>query len=334
MNLTCQKISMNFDPKGLNALKGFSAEFIKGHRTAVVGPSGAGKTTLLAILAGVRLPDSGTVNLPSKKICFISQEFNLPKDLTADQLFDSITKSRDDKRYLVEVFHLQSKVHKPIETLSTGQKSRVYLVSKLLARPEWILMDEPFAHLDRPLQRVLEAELNEVMTEWNLSLILVTHQLEQAYEWAHDLVFISDGICRYQGPAKKFYTDPPETLSALFSGPANLIASQVLKKHGDYLVIKNSLGEFRLPSKSELNARDGVKFVYLLIRPEMIRLADSGILAEVQQILFQGVTLELTVRTQEGTQLLVKLWSYSKSFQLGEKVFLELDKESFSLLPI
>lgn len=334
MNLTCQRISMNFDPKGLNALKGFSAEFAQGLRTAVVGPSGAGKTTLLAVLAGVRTADSGTVNLSSKNICFISQEFDLPNGLTPDQYFDSITKSREDKRYLVEVFHLQSKIHKAIETLSTGQKSRVYLVSKLLARPEWILMDEPFAHLDRPLQRVLEAELNEVMNDWKLSLILVTHQLEQAYEWAHNLVFISDGICRYQGPAKKFYTDPPETLSALFSGPANLIASQILKKHGDYLVIKNSLGEFRLPSKTELYSRDGVKFVYLLIRPEMIRLTDSGIPAQVQQVLFQGATMELTVRTQEGVQLLVKAWSYSTALQVGDKVNIELNKDSFSLLPI
>jgi sulfonate transport system ATP-binding protein len=180
-------------PNGVNALERFSAKIQPGEIVAIIGGSGCGKSTLLRAVAGLDRATAGAVTLdgttimaPHAKIGIIFQEPRLlPWLSVADNigfgLSDLPTDVRRDKvaRALTRV-GLADKASAWPRELSGGQAQRVAIARALVPQPEVLLLDEPFSALDAFTRRDLQDHLLDLWADTRPTLILVTHDVDEA----------------------------------------------------------------------------------------------------------------------------------------------------------
>jgi sulfonate transport system ATP-binding protein len=180
-------------PNGVQALARFSAEIGQGEIIAIIGGSGCGKSTLLRAIAGLDHASSGTVTLddeaitsPHSKIGIIFQEPRLlPWLSVADNigfgLADLPAAERRDRvaRALARV-GLADKAQAWPRELSGGQAQRVAIARALVPQPEVLLLDEPFSALDAFTRRDLQDHLLDLWADTRPTLILVTHDVDEA----------------------------------------------------------------------------------------------------------------------------------------------------------
>jgi len=180
-------------PNGVNALERFTAEVKLGEIVAIIGGSGCGKSTLLRAIAGLDRATSGSVTLdataisaPHAKIGIIFQEPRLlPWLSVADNigfgLSDAPAGVRREKvaRALARV-GLADKAEAWPRELSGGQAQRVAIARALVPQPEVLLLDEPFSALDAFTRRDLQDHLLDLWADTRPTLVLVTHDVDEA----------------------------------------------------------------------------------------------------------------------------------------------------------
>ena len=169
--------------------------------TALYGPSGAGKTTLLELIAGIRNPQSGSIeldgraisNLPSRlrRVGYVPQDDALFPHLSVRQnVFYGGNAKSDD---VVDVLEIGSLMHRGVQKLSGGERKRVALARALLTRPDVLLLDEPLAGVDLALRdRVLEY-LVRVHEEFPVPTVYVTHHLQEVEAICEEMVVLERG---------------------------------------------------------------------------------------------------------------------------------------------
>ena len=189
-------------PNGVNALERFSAEIKLGEIVAVIGGSGCGKSTLLRAIAGLDRVSAGTVTLdetaisaPHEKIGIIFQEPRLlPWLSVADNIGFGLSEQPADIRRekianaLARV-GLTDKANAWPRELSGGQAQRVAIARALVPQPEVLLLDEPFSALDAFTRRDLQDHLLDLWADTRPTLVLVTHDVDEAVVLA-DRVFV------------------------------------------------------------------------------------------------------------------------------------------------
>jgi sulfonate transport system ATP-binding protein len=180
-------------PNGVQALERFSAEIRLGEIVAIIGGSGCGKSTLLRAVAGLDRATAGTVTLddvaisaPHAKIGIIFQEPRLLPWLSvagniAFGLSDLPAAARREKvaRALTRV-GLADKADAWPRELSGGQAQRVAIARALVPQPEVLLLDEPFSALDAFTRRDLQDHLLDLWTDMRPTVVLVTHDVDEA----------------------------------------------------------------------------------------------------------------------------------------------------------
>ena len=180
------------------------AEFAlqSGEQTALLGPSGGGKTTLLNVIAGITMPDSGSVTIDgiditrlhevgrdrfrAQKIGFVFQTFNLLPAFTALEnvlLGMSFSGRRVDRRRAEELLRkvglAHRLAHRPAR-MSVGEQQRVAVARALANRPSLLLADEPTANVDVKNEQTILQLVCDACRENDVSLLMVTHSLEVA----------------------------------------------------------------------------------------------------------------------------------------------------------
>jgi len=190
--LALQSLSKTY-PNGVHALELFSAEIRPGEIIAIIGGSGCGKSTLLRAIAGLDPASRGTVTLdqeqitaPHAKIGIIFQEPRLLPWLTvADNIgfglleFPAIIRHNRVAHALARV-GLADKAEAWPRELSGGQAQRVAIARALVPRPEVLLLDEPFSALDAFTRKDLQDHLLDLWADTRPTLVLVTHDVEEA----------------------------------------------------------------------------------------------------------------------------------------------------------
>jgi sulfonate transport system ATP-binding protein len=190
--LTLNHIGKTY-PNGVRALENFSLDVEQGEIVAVVGGSGCGKSTLLRAICGLDRPTQGTVVLdhesitePHEKIGVIFQEPRLlPWLSVADNVgFGLADRSTDERntrvaRALTRV-GLSEKAKGWPRELSGGQAQRVAIARALVARPEVLLLDEPFSALDAFTRVDLQDQLLNLWADQKPTLVHVTHDVDEA----------------------------------------------------------------------------------------------------------------------------------------------------------
>jgi molybdate transport system ATP-binding protein len=183
--------------------------------TAICGPSGSGKTSILSIIAGLRRPDQGTVRLgksvlddrvngihvaPEKRrIGYVFQDQLLFPHLSVRRnlLYGWKRRPRGtesvDFHRVGEVLELKELIDRYPHTLSGGQRQRVALGRALLSAPELLLLDEPLVSLDAPLKdRVLDY-VEQVLKEWRIPTLYVTHDMRDVKRLAQQVIILEKG---------------------------------------------------------------------------------------------------------------------------------------------
>ncbi|MFX0171925.1 MAG: ABC transporter ATP-binding protein [Candidatus Hodarchaeota archaeon] len=190
-------------PRGddINVLQGIDLEVTKGEFLAIMGPSGSGKSTLLNILSSIEEFDSGSVIIDGEnlsranlvktrryKTSIIYQDFNLLPYLTSienimfSMMISGVSEKEARKRAmeLLKQVHLEHRIDHTPDDLSGGEQQRVAIARALANNPRLILADEPTGNLDTKTGNIIIDLFKEIIKERQISIILVTHDLQVA----------------------------------------------------------------------------------------------------------------------------------------------------------
>lgn len=189
----------------------FVLQVEQGERLAIIGESGAGKSTLLNLIAGFETPASGQILLndcdhtqtqPAERpVSMLFQDNNLFPHLTVAQniglaLVPSLSLNATQQpqvREIAEKMGIESLLSRRADQLSGGQKQRVALARTLLRDKPILLLDEPFSALDPIRRHELQQFILDICIERNLTLLMVTHQLEETKNLFTRVVEIREG---------------------------------------------------------------------------------------------------------------------------------------------
>ena len=216
-------------------IEGLDLQILAGQFLAIVGPNGVGKSTLLRLLAGLLVPQQGRVNLLGRRlkkysqrqlarhIAFLPQQPIISFDYTAQQV---VLMGRfphrgllglDDQRDLerarevMTALEVQDMAQRPLSQLSGGERQRVLLAAALAqyqpgTSDAVLLLDEPTAALDLKHQVGIFAMLDQLNRQFNLTIIVVTHDLNLASMFCRQLVLLEAGRVTAQGSAQSVLT--------------------------------------------------------------------------------------------------------------------------------
>jgi ABC-type Mn2+/Zn2+ transport system ATPase subunit len=224
------------------ALRNVSLTIAPGQFVGLLGPNGAGKTTLLTVINGLGRIHSGTVRLfgeplgPANIRRWRTQIGYVPQQLAIDPrapfdcleavllgvygkvgLFHSV--SDDDRRRareLMAYFRIEQLMHRPVGQVSGGELQKVALARALLQEPKLLLLDEPTANLDPGSVREIVGLITDVYHRFNLTVVMVTHQIGHLPEVCGQLVLMKGAKIVWQGERDAGLK--PERLNELFNG--------------------------------------------------------------------------------------------------------------------
>ena len=191
------------------------------------GPSGAGKTLTLQMLAGLMRPDEGRIasgdraffdkasgiDIPPQKrsLGYVFQDRALFPHMTVRQNIGYGVRGvdravREDRvREMVRTFHLENLEEKYPSQISGGEKQRVTLARALIGRPEALLLDEPFSALDNNLRIEMRRLLRSIRRDFNVPIVLVTHDLPEAYTLADTVALYEAGRMKAKGTPRELF---------------------------------------------------------------------------------------------------------------------------------
>jgi len=210
MNIAIRALSKHYtSPEGalIHAVRDCSLDIQGGSFTVFVGRSGCGKTTLLKMIAGLEQPDSGEVQFSGSsgvpKIGFMFQDLRLLPWLTVEQnlaLAFPIPKNktekaamRDEIQKILATTGLPDRASALPKELSGGMAQRAALARCLCRKPEILLLDEPLSSLDAFTRLRLRAELQKLWRQLGLTIILVTHDIEEAIFFGERIFLMNNG---------------------------------------------------------------------------------------------------------------------------------------------
>lgn len=188
-------------------------------RLVLFGPSGAGKSQTLKMIVGLETPDEGHVRVegttlfdqraridmpPQRRgLAYVFQDYALFPHLTVSQniafaLHPGLANPKRDVQHdavrrWIKAFRLEPVAHLYPDQLSGGQRQRSALARALVASPRALLLDEPFAALDRTLRTHLRQELAALQAQLDIPMILITHDEEDVASFADTVIHIHDG---------------------------------------------------------------------------------------------------------------------------------------------
>ncbi|RRC94133.1 ABC transporter ATP-binding protein [Erysipelotrichaceae bacterium OH741_COT-311] len=202
--LSLKNISFYYN-KNQMILQDINLEVKQGELIAILGSSGSGKSTLLNLVAGLEKVSVGQILLDQKDITdvvcekrnigMIFQDYALFPHLTVEKNVGFALKSYKDPIVdaMLKLVKMESfKKRYPYE-LSGGEKQRVAIARSLAAQPKVLLLDEPFSNLDADLRYKVRKEVKEILTQANITSIMVTHDIDDAYDIADRIVFLKQG---------------------------------------------------------------------------------------------------------------------------------------------
>src|SRR5215203_5372227 len=284
-------------------LEDINFDVSEGETIVLLGASGSGKTTILRIIAGLEMPDTGSVmlhgkdvtNLPARErgVGVIFQSYALFPKMKVEQNIGyglrlrkkakaDIRKRVDE---LIELVHLEEHRKKYPSQLSGGQQQRVAIARALAYEPEVLLFDEPFGALDAQIRTRLRREIRALLREIKVPSIFITHDQEEALELGDRIAVLNKGRLEQIGTPFDVYNKPATEYVATFLGAANLMLGTI--NNGKF-----EAEDVCLTIEEDSNMRDG-QSVKLVFRPEDVFLRKPENLTQNYQPLTEGFIEEV-----------------------------------------
>ena len=243
IRLSCENLELELEKKKI--LKDISLEVRSGEILALLGESGCGKSSLLKAMLGLYPLSKGKIffqgkeiqNLPSHKrgISVVFQDLRLFPHLNVGENvgfsleLQKVPKAERKKRVeeLLKLVQLEGYSERRIDSLSGGQMQRVAIARALAMNEKLLFLDEPFSALDPNLRREMGDFLLELQKQENLTVVLVTHDQEEALRLAHRIALMKDGEILQVDEGEKLYYAPVNEYVARFMGKGNSILGRV-----------------------------------------------------------------------------------------------------------
>jgi iron complex transport system ATP-binding protein len=207
--------NISFSYNSTPVISGISHDFIHGSFTAVMGPNGSGKTTLIKLMNGILRPAMGTILLNNKPLGKIKRELMARQMAYVPQqqsnvfpatVFGTVLlgrkpyihwnpgkKDREITSSVLVKLGLEDISFKEINSLSSGQRQRVFIARALAQEPKVILLDEPTANLDLQHQHEVMALLQQ-LSSTGITIIIAIHDLNLALKYCSDFMLLNKGI--------------------------------------------------------------------------------------------------------------------------------------------
>lgn len=279
MSIEVRNISKHFG--SFEALRDVSLRVETGELVALLGPSGSGKTTLLRVIAGLEIPDDGTILLEGedstlqgvqqRRVGFVFQHYALFRHMT---VFDNVAfglnvrprRERPSKQAIEEkvmsllrLVQIDRMAYRRPAQLSGGQRQRVALARALAVEPKVLLLDEPFGALDAKVRKELRRWLRRLHDEINVTSVFVTHDQEEALEVADRVVVMNEGRIEQVGTSEEVYNHPANPFVYNFLGDVNLFHGRV--QDGQPYIVQ--------PGDAETTG-EGAKSALVFVRPHLL----------------------------------------------------------------
>jgi molybdopterin-binding protein len=292
-------------------LERISLEVGPGGYGLVIGPTGSGKTSLLEAVAGHVPLEGGRIFLDGREVSreppetrhvgMVYQAYHLfPHRSVRENITYGLENADASRRRssghgraeeLAELLGITGLLDRPIQGLSGGEQQRVALARALAPRPRILLLDEPFAAVDPALRRVLRRELQQIREREGVTILHVTHDVEDALRLGDVVVVLADGCVAQSGPPEMVFRYPNSTFVANFLGSGTVLKGTITPA-GDpagsppRFPARFTSGALTLDVIAERSGE-----AHAVIRPEDLLLGISP--GEVPRNRFEGVVLRV-----------------------------------------
>ncbi len=310
----------------------------KGELVCLLGPSGCGKTSTLRLIAGLEIPNSGSISIAGKCVSdkntfiephkrdvgFLFQDFALfPHLTTKENIAWGLSHLEPKKKTnrleeLLEQISMTEHGDKYPHELSGGEQQRVSLARALAPKPSLLLLDEPFSSLDTKLRHEIRAETSKILKDTNTTAIIVTHDPEEAMLIADKIVLMCGGEILQEGTAQELYDKPRNKYVASFLGYVNHVNGLVNDE-----IIETILGKIpnrNFPDKTKLD---------VILRPQALSPSkltnkdNQRQCATIESIKFMGTVNHIwsNVKNTDGVKKQILAIQENKgNFKEGDKI--------------
>ncbi|AVE03798.1 ABC transporter ATP-binding protein [Pseudomonas palleroniana] len=324
--LEIRNIVKSFD--GHRVLDDLSLEIRQGEIFTLLGASGCGKTTLLRILAGLETPDQGrlyfrgqpwvdTANdiflAPQKRgVGLVFQSYAVWPHLN---VFDNVAYPLRNQKVprphirarvlsILESVGLAGYAERATHQLSGGQQQRVAMARALVGDPALLLLDEPFSNLDVGLRKQLRQELKNLQKRLGLTVVLVTHDQDDAFALSDRIAVLKAGRVEQIGGAEDIYDRPATSFVQGFVGRGTQLLGRLFGS-GDQALVGRGIVALAEPLKHPVDSP-----LTLWVRPDAVtletagRAASTGLSGQVSHSIFAGDRYETYVQLDDGQPLM------------------------------
>ena len=227
--LEAKNICYTYEGENTPALNQLSLQIPKGKKIACMGSNGSGKSTFFLCCNGIHKPDSGTIcydgrplDYSRKGLLELRSKVGIVFQDPDNQLFSAsvfqeisfgllgmgIPENEARKRVdeIMELLGITPFAHKPVHVLSGGQKKIVAIADILVMKPQLIIFDEPAASLD-PLHTSLVREIINQAATQGITILMATHDVDYAYEWADQILLFHEGKILSTGTPQEIFSN-------------------------------------------------------------------------------------------------------------------------------
>ncbi len=330
--LRLEKVAKRFGP--ILAVQDFSLEVAPGELVALVGPSGCGKTTVLRLIAGLEIPDQGTIDIQGRRVAgggvwvppekrrvgLMFQDYALFPHMTVAQNVAFGLKHWPQEARAQRVAEMLAKVQlthladRYPHEISGGEQQRVALARALAPEPQILLLDEPFSNLDAGLRTQVREEIRDLLHSLGITTLFVTHDQEEALFMGDRVAVLHAGRLEQVGTPEEVFHRPATPFVAKFFGPTAFIQGRVVAEG-----LETELGF--LPQTVNLPVGTSVE---ILVRPDdLVFVPDPQGPARILRRVFQGMHHMYQILLPSGRRIYA-LSVHNQVFEPGTAVQVEL----------
>ena len=310
MILQLKNLTKLFDKD--NGIENVNLDIKEGEFITILGPSGCGKTTTLNLIGGFLKADSGDILLEGKSILSLPPEkrplstvfqsyalfphMNLIENVSYGIRFsrnEKKKKAQEIAQEYIDLVGLSGYEKSMVGNLSGGQQQRVALARAMATKPKLLLLDEPLSNLDASLRVKMREELKELQKRFNITMVFVTHDQEEALSLSDRIVVMDRGHVVQVDTPENIYFSPKNEYIGSFIGKSN--------------IIKNNKGE------------------RILVRPENINIKlDENGKYQIKSKKFMGQYTEYSIVNNNVLLDVNLIGKETGNFNIGDRVDIEI----------